>query len=72
MGNERLYGVMTQLHGTHRLRAFDASIGFTLRNDDLREDQVRSQNLHLDASVPPDTDFPSSPRRRISSAAATA
>ncbi|GAA3089103.1 phytanoyl-CoA dioxygenase family protein [Streptomyces rectiviolaceus] len=56
MGNETLYQVMAQLHDTYRLRAFDGSIGITLRND-AHPDQVRSQRLHLDASVPPDTDF---------------
>jgi hypothetical protein len=56
MGNERLYRVMVQLFGTHRLRAFDGSIGITLRNDGLKG-EVRSQDLHIDASVPPDADF---------------
>jgi hypothetical protein len=56
MGNERLYAVMTRLFGTHRLRAFDGSIGITLRNDGLA-DRVLSQDLHVDASVPADVDF---------------
>jgi ectoine hydroxylase-related dioxygenase (phytanoyl-CoA dioxygenase family) len=53
--NERLYRAMAQLHGEHRLRIFDGSIGITLRND--AGEQIRSQGLHLDASVPKDVDF---------------
>ncbi|MGW8726157.1 phytanoyl-CoA dioxygenase family protein [Streptomyces sp. NPDC055808] len=56
MGNETLYHVMAQLHGTPRLHAFDGSVGITLRND-ARPDEVLSQRLHLDASVPPEKDF---------------
>lgn len=56
MGNEKLYAVMARLLGTPHLRAFDASVGITLRNDGLR-DRVMSQRLHLDASVPRDADF---------------
>ncbi|WP_053171532.1 phytanoyl-CoA dioxygenase family protein, partial [Streptomyces sp. SBT349] len=56
MGGETLYRVMAQLHGTHRLRAFDGSVGITLRNDAHGEEPL-SQDLHLDASVPPDRDF---------------
>ncbi|MDT0442222.1 phytanoyl-CoA dioxygenase family protein [Streptomyces johnsoniae] len=56
MGNETLYRVMAQLFGTPRLRVFDGSVGITVRNDGLA-DQVLSQHLHLDASVPADTDF---------------
>ncbi|MFD5316966.1 phytanoyl-CoA dioxygenase family protein [Streptomyces sp. NPDC127098] len=56
MGNERLYRTVAQLLGTHRLRAFDGSIGITLRNDALG-DEVLSQGLHVDASVPPGVDF---------------
>jgi phytanoyl-CoA dioxygenase PhyH len=56
MGNETLYGVMVRLFGTHRLRVFDGSVGITFRNDGLRG-QVLSQELHIDVSVPPETDF---------------
>jgi hypothetical protein len=56
IGNETLYAAVAQLLGTPRLRAFDASIGITIRNDGLR-DRVMSQDLHIDVSVPPDADF---------------
>lgn len=55
MANEKLYRVMAQLLGTHRLRAFDGSLGITLRDGAHRE-QERSQDLHIDASVPEDVD----------------
>lgn len=54
--NERLYRAACQLLGDHRLRAFDASLGITIRNA-THPDAPLSQNLHLDCSVPADTDF---------------
>lgn len=53
--NETLYAVMAQLLGSSCLRVFDGSLGFTFRNDASPE-SARSQNLHLDASVPPELD----------------
>jgi hypothetical protein len=49
----RLYAVMAQLLASPRLRVYDGSIGYTMRNDSDKE-RARSQNLHLDWSVPPD------------------
>lgn len=49
--NERLYAAAVQLLGDHRLRAFDASLGITIRND-ASKDTVLSQTPHLDCSVP--------------------
>lgn len=57
--NEKLYRAAAQLHGTHRLRVMDGSIGITLRND--AGPSIRSQGLHLDASVPTDREFLFSP-----------
>lgn len=54
-GNEKLYRVATQLLECAELRASDASLGITLRNDS--GDPIVSQSLHLDASVPQDVDF---------------
>lgn len=53
--NEKLYAVVAQLLQSHRLRAFDGSIGVTIRNDTSRESEL-SQTLHIDASVPTDLD----------------
>ncbi len=50
--NERLYAVAAQLLGSPRLRASDASLGITLRNQS--RDGILSQTPHLDASVPAD------------------
>jgi ectoine hydroxylase-related dioxygenase (phytanoyl-CoA dioxygenase family) len=56
--NERLYAAAVQLLGDHRLRAFDASLGITLRNDAGKHTgQVLSQTRHLDCSVPADKEF---------------
>jgi len=54
--NERLVAIVAQLLETTRLRVFDGSLGITLR-DDAGEDRGRSQNLHLDCSVPPSVAF---------------
>lgn len=54
--NERLYAAAAQLLGDHRLRAFDASLGITIRNDSAR-DNILSQTPHLDCSVPADVPF---------------
>ncbi|MGH2354333.1 MAG: phytanoyl-CoA dioxygenase family protein [Chloroflexota bacterium] len=54
--NERLYAAAVQLLGDHRLRAFDASLGITIRNDSGR-DNILSQTPHLDCSVPADAPF---------------
>jgi ectoine hydroxylase-related dioxygenase (phytanoyl-CoA dioxygenase family) len=54
--NVRLYGAAVQLLGDHRLRAFDASLGITIRNDSSR-DNILSQTPHLDCSVPADAPF---------------
>lgn len=51
----RLYEVMVQLLESPRLRVSDGSLGYTFRNDSHSE-KARSQNLHLDASVPRDVD----------------
>jgi hypothetical protein len=53
--NEKLYNVVAQLLQSHRLRAFDGSIGITIRNDAQRDSEL-SQTLHIDASVPADLD----------------
>jgi ectoine hydroxylase-related dioxygenase (phytanoyl-CoA dioxygenase family) len=49
--NEKLYEVAAQLLGTHRLRAWDASVGITLRNDSGPD---LSQKVHVDPGVPDD------------------
>lgn len=54
-GNERVYAVVSQLLQSHRLRAFDGSLGVTMRND-AQSDARLSQTLHIDASVPNDVD----------------
>jgi ectoine hydroxylase-related dioxygenase (phytanoyl-CoA dioxygenase family) len=54
--NERLYAAAAQLLGDHRLRAFDASLGITIRNDSGKE-SILSQTPHLDCSVPADVPF---------------
>lgn len=54
--NERLYAAAVQLLGDHRLRAFDASLGITIRNDSSK-DTILSQTPHLDCSVPADAPF---------------
>ena len=53
--NEKLYAIVAQLLQSHKLRAFDGSIGITMRNDQHR-DTALSQTLHIDASVPNDLD----------------
>jgi len=50
--NEKVYRVAVQLLGSSRLRVSDGSLGITLRN--ASGDDVLSQRLHLDASVPPE------------------
>ena len=56
--NERLYAAAAQLLGDPRLRAFDASLGITIRNDSGRSSgQNLSQTPHLDCSVPGETPF---------------
>ena len=52
--NERLYRVAAQLFGTPRLRVSDGSLGITMRN--AGGDNILSQSLHLDATVPPEVD----------------
>jgi ectoine hydroxylase-related dioxygenase (phytanoyl-CoA dioxygenase family) len=54
--NQRLYAAAVQLLEEHRLRAFDASLGITIRNDSGR-DNILSQTPHLDCSVPGDVPF---------------
>jgi ectoine hydroxylase-related dioxygenase (phytanoyl-CoA dioxygenase family) len=54
--NERLYAAAVQLLGDHRLRAFDASLGITIRNASSRDNPL-SQTPHLDCSVPADVPF---------------
>jgi ectoine hydroxylase-related dioxygenase (phytanoyl-CoA dioxygenase family) len=54
--NERLYSAAVQLLGDHRLRAFDASLGITIRNDASRDSPL-SQTPHLDCSVPAEAPF---------------
>ena len=54
--NERLYAAAAQLLGDHRLRAFDASLGITIRDDSGKESNL-SQTPHLDCSVPADAPF---------------
>jgi ectoine hydroxylase-related dioxygenase (phytanoyl-CoA dioxygenase family) len=54
--NDRLYAAAVQLLGDHRMRAFDASLGITFRNDSSR-DNILSQTPHLDCSVPGDAPF---------------
>ncbi len=54
--NEKLYAAAAQLLGDHRLRAFDASLGITIRND-ASKDNILSQTPHLDCSVPADVPF---------------
>lgn len=53
--NERLYHVMVQLLGDHRLLIRDGSIGITMRNDAPRLGDL-SQDVHLDPAVPEDVD----------------
>jgi len=53
--NEMLYAIAAQLLGSPRLRVGDGSLGITLRNAS-GGDTILSQNVHLDASVPPDLD----------------
>jgi ectoine hydroxylase-related dioxygenase (phytanoyl-CoA dioxygenase family) len=56
--NERLYAAAVQLLGDPRLRAFDASLGITIRNDSGKASgQNLSQTPHLDCSVPGETPF---------------
>ncbi len=54
-GNEKIYAVVSQLFGTPKLRAFDGSVGITLKNSS-HADTPLSQTLHIDASVPRDVD----------------
>jgi ectoine hydroxylase-related dioxygenase (phytanoyl-CoA dioxygenase family) len=51
MANAKLYAAMAQLLESPSLRAFDGSLGITMRCGGHRE-AVRSQDLHIDASVP--------------------
>lgn len=53
--NERVYSAAVQLLESERLRAFDGSVGITVRNDAASETPL-SQTLHIDASVPRDVD----------------
>lgn len=53
--NERVYRVAAQLLESPRLRVGDGSLGITLRNGG-GGDNILSQSLHLDATVPPDVD----------------
>jgi ectoine hydroxylase-related dioxygenase (phytanoyl-CoA dioxygenase family) len=55
LANQRLYEVAAQLLGSPHLRAFDGSVGITLRNDSDRGAPL-SQDVHIDASVPPEMD----------------
>ncbi len=59
LSNERLYSAAVQLLGDHRLRAFDASLGITMRNDSGKGAgaSILSQTPHLDCTVPADTAF---------------
>lgn len=52
--NRRLYEVAAELLGSARLRIFDGSVGITMRN--LSYGPPRSQDLHIDASVPKSVD----------------
>ncbi|KAB8166412.1 hypothetical protein FH609_023965 [Streptomyces sp. 3MP-14] len=63
--NETLYNVASTILGTERLRAFDGSLGITLRHDWGGSPGVRSfevprvqtsQRLHIDNSVPKSVD----------------
>jgi ectoine hydroxylase-related dioxygenase (phytanoyl-CoA dioxygenase family) len=52
--NRRLYEAAAQLLGSQRVRIFDGSVGITMRN--LSSGSPRSQDLHVDASVPKEVD----------------
>jgi ectoine hydroxylase-related dioxygenase (phytanoyl-CoA dioxygenase family) len=52
--NRRLYEVAAQLLGSARVRIYDGSVGITMRN--LSTGSPRSQDLHIDASVPTEVD----------------
>jgi ectoine hydroxylase-related dioxygenase (phytanoyl-CoA dioxygenase family) len=52
--NRRLYEVASQLLGSPRVRIYDGSVGITMRN--LSGGSPRSQDLHVDASVPTEVD----------------
>jgi Phytanoyl-CoA dioxygenase (PhyH) len=52
--NRRLYDVAAQLLGSPRVRIYDGSVGITMRN--LSSGSPRSQDLHVDASVPKEVD----------------
>lgn len=54
-GNRRLYEVAAQLLGSPHIRIFDGSVGITVRNMSEKA-SPRSQNLHVDATVPDDVD----------------
>ncbi len=54
--NRRLYEVAAQLLGTGRVRIYDGSVGITMRNLSHGYGSPRSQDLHVDASVPTEAD----------------